>query len=97
MQVSETWYREYQVLPLRTHPHMFHSGSGGFVLSGTRVVPEEENGENFNAVALKANDTGGGEKGAGRVDVAALIRMNVKGRKEDAGEEGGEAGSEVNH
>lgn len=29
MTLSETWFREQQVLPLRTHPHMMHRWAGG--------------------------------------------------------------------
>eukprot|EP00457_Paulinella_chromatophora_P006425 gb/GEZN01006443.1/.p1 GENE.gb/GEZN01006443.1/~~gb/GEZN01006443.1/.p1 ORF type:complete len:482 (-),score=75.71 gb/GEZN01006443.1/:127-1572(-) len=38
MHLTETWYRPYQVLPARTHPHMFMTASGGYVLSGTKVA-----------------------------------------------------------
>eukprot|EP00808_Paulinella_micropora_P014365 g1765.t1 len=38
MQLTETWFRSYQVLPARTHPHMFMNASGGFVLSGIKVI-----------------------------------------------------------
>jgi hypothetical protein len=37
VQISESWMREHQVLPSRTHPLMQMSGSSGFLLSGTRV------------------------------------------------------------
>ncbi len=37
LQMSESWSRELQVLPLRTHPFMNTSGSGGYILSGTLV------------------------------------------------------------
>ncbi|XWS24473.1 hypothetical protein CRYUN_Cryun28dG0105600 [Craigia yunnanensis] len=37
LQISEPWLREYQVLPSRTHPCMQMSGSGGYILSGTRT------------------------------------------------------------
>jgi tRNA (adenine-N(1)-)-methyltransferase non-catalytic subunit len=38
LQLSEPWLREYQVLPSRTHPMMQMSGSGGYILSGTRIT-----------------------------------------------------------
>ncbi|KAG2484255.1 hypothetical protein HYH03_016900 [Edaphochlamys debaryana] len=41
LQLQESWLRPYQVLPARTHPHMSCSGTGGFVLSGIKVVPPE--------------------------------------------------------
>ena len=37
LQISESWSRELQVLPLRTHPFMNTSGSGGYILSGTFI------------------------------------------------------------
>ncbi len=37
MTLSETWMRQYQVLPKRTHPLMSMSGSGGFILVGYKV------------------------------------------------------------
>ena len=36
--LAETWSREYQVLPGRTHPHMTTSAASGYVLSATTVV-----------------------------------------------------------
>ncbi|KAJ2707899.1 tRNA (adenine(58)-N(1))-methyltransferase non-catalytic subunit trm6 [Coemansia spiralis] len=39
VQLTESWLREYQVLPGRTHPTMTTSGGGGFVLSAIRLAP----------------------------------------------------------
>ncbi|ORZ38231.1 hypothetical protein BCR44DRAFT_47418 [Catenaria anguillulae PL171] len=33
-----TWYRPYQVLPQRTHPHMNMSGHGGALVTATKVA-----------------------------------------------------------
>lgn len=41
LQLQESWLRPHQVLPARTHPHMTCSGSGGYLLSGIKVVPPE--------------------------------------------------------
>nr|SVE94393.1 EOG090X0AAB [Simocephalus serrulatus] len=38
LKLTEAWFRSYQVLPLRTHPEVMMSGSGGYVLSGIKVV-----------------------------------------------------------
>jgi pyrimidine deaminase RibD-like protein len=38
LQLAETWTRELQVLPQRTHPHMAMHAASGFVLSGTVVA-----------------------------------------------------------
>ncbi|KAL7422886.1 tRNA (adenine(58)-N(1))-methyltransferase non-catalytic subunit trm6 [Cryptotrichosporon argae] len=37
--MTESWQRTYQVLPGRTHPMMMTSGTGGFLLHATRVIP----------------------------------------------------------
>ncbi|KAG2378292.1 hypothetical protein C9374_008435 [Naegleria lovaniensis] len=37
VQLTETWMREYQVLPKRTHPMMTTSSSSGYVLSGIKT------------------------------------------------------------
>ena len=39
LRLSDTWAREYQVLPGRTHPNMNMSQSGGFILVGTKLDP----------------------------------------------------------
>ena len=38
LQLQESWWRQYQVLPGRTHPQMSTSGTGGYILSGIKVV-----------------------------------------------------------
>ena len=42
--LSETWLRQHQVLPGRTHPHVNMSGSGGYILSGIYVDNAEPEG-----------------------------------------------------
>ena len=37
--LEELWTREYQVLPLRTHPHMSMHGASGYLLSFIKVHP----------------------------------------------------------
>lgn len=44
LRLSDTWMREYQVLPNRTHPHMTMSQNGGFILTGIKLCPV--NGKN---------------------------------------------------
>lgn len=39
LRLSDTWLREYQVLPNRTHPNMTMSQNGGFILTGVKVCP----------------------------------------------------------
>ncbi|KAK3272719.1 hypothetical protein CYMTET_19000 [Cymbomonas tetramitiformis] len=38
LQLSEPWMRIQQVLPMRTHPMMSMSGTGGYLLCGTRTA-----------------------------------------------------------
>ena len=38
LRLSETWMREYQVLPNRTHPEINMSGGGGYLLYGTTCI-----------------------------------------------------------
>ena len=40
LQLQESWLREQQVLPGRTHPHMTMSTTGGYILSGIKVLPD---------------------------------------------------------
>ncbi|KAJ2557130.1 tRNA (adenine(58)-N(1))-methyltransferase non-catalytic subunit trm6 [Coemansia sp. RSA 1933] len=42
VQLSESWLREYQVLPKRTHPLMSMSGGGGFLLSAIHLAPPSD-------------------------------------------------------
>ncbi|KAJ1967939.1 tRNA (adenine(58)-N(1))-methyltransferase non-catalytic subunit trm6 [Dispira parvispora] len=41
-QITESWMREYQVLPGRTHPLMVMSAGGGFLLTAIRVYDSPE-------------------------------------------------------
>ena len=36
--ITETWTREYQVLPQRTHPTMDMHGASGYILTATKVI-----------------------------------------------------------
>ncbi|KAI5277793.1 Trna (Adenine(58)-N(1))-Methyltransferase Non-Catalytic Subunit Trm6 [Manis pentadactyla] len=51
LRLSETWLRNYQVLPDRSHPKLLMSGGGGYLLSGFTVATD-----NFKAdSSLKSN------------------------------------------
>ena len=39
LRLSDTWMREYQILPNRTHPNMTMSQNGGFILTGLKLCP----------------------------------------------------------
>ena len=45
MRLSDTWMREYQILPNRTHPNMSMSQAGGFILTGTKLDPVQGKNE----------------------------------------------------
>lgn len=38
LQLQESWWREHQVLPGRTHPEMMVSATGGYILTGYKVI-----------------------------------------------------------
>lgn len=40
LNITDTWFRRYQVLPERTHPFYNMSGTGGFLLTGIKVEPK---------------------------------------------------------
>ena len=38
IELRETWFRDYQVLPMRTHPMMKMHGASGYLLSAVKVL-----------------------------------------------------------
>ena len=40
LRLTDTWFREYQVLEGRTHPNMTMSQNGGYLLMGTKLCPK---------------------------------------------------------
>jgi tRNA (adenine-N(1)-)-methyltransferase non-catalytic subunit len=40
LRLTDTWFREYQVLEGRTHPNMHMSQNGGYILMGTKLCPK---------------------------------------------------------
>ena len=58
--LTETWLRNYQVLPERTHPEVLMSGGGGYILSGIVVdntdPPEDLNGASQKSVNGHSNE-----------------------------------------
>lgn len=41
LRLTDTWLRQYQVLPNRTHPLLLMSGGGGYLLSGITVAMDQ--------------------------------------------------------
>ncbi|XP_023481909.1 tRNA (adenine(58)-N(1))-methyltransferase non-catalytic subunit TRM6 isoform X2 [Equus caballus] len=51
LRLSETWLRNYQVLPDRSHPKLLMSGGGGYLLSGFTVAMDNLRAD----LSLKSN------------------------------------------
>ncbi|NWW38352.1 TRM6 methyltransferase, partial [Panurus biarmicus] len=56
LKLSETWLRNYQVLPDRSHPKLTMSGGGGYLLSGITVVLERGTADCRSSEALKVEE-----------------------------------------
>jgi len=63
LRLSDTWAREYQVMPNRTHPNMTMSQSGGFILTGVKLHPETGINEIDPEVAREVRERLGGRRG----------------------------------
>ena len=97
LQLSETWFREYQMLPNRTHPDMNMSGGGGYILSGTRVHAPEWTVDKvfrtyYGAAAAAANSSAGAASGSASAAAAA----DSLGEQEALEPSGGDA-NEMEH
>ncbi|NXD20768.1 TRM6 methyltransferase, partial [Spelaeornis formosus] len=56
LKLSETWLRNYQVLPDRSHPKLTMSGGGGYLLSGITVILEKGTSDSSSSEALKMEE-----------------------------------------
>jgi hypothetical protein len=63
LRLSDTWTREYQVLPGRTHPNMNMSQSGGFILTGIKLDPETGRNELDESLLKEIRAEIGGRRG----------------------------------
>ena len=63
LRLSDTWFREYQVLPGRTHPNMTMSQNGGFILTGIKLDPVLGVNEMDEDERKKIRDQMGGRRG----------------------------------
>ena len=59
LRLSDTWAREYQVLPGRTHPKMDMSQSGGFLLTGIKLDENYGHNELDKDVLMQIKEEGG--------------------------------------
>jgi tRNA (adenine-N(1)-)-methyltransferase non-catalytic subunit len=63
IRLSDTWMREYQVLPGRTHPSMTMSQSGGFILTGIKLCPVTGHNELDDNLLTELRGLIGGRRG----------------------------------
>jgi tRNA (adenine-N(1)-)-methyltransferase non-catalytic subunit len=63
IRLSDTWMREYQVLPGRTHPNMNMSQSGGFLLTGIKLCPVTGHNDIDDSVIKEIKEKIGGRRG----------------------------------
>ena len=63
LRLSDTWMREYQVLPGRTHPNMHMSQNGGFILTGIKLCPKFGKNELDNDLIKEIRAEIGGRRG----------------------------------
>jgi hypothetical protein len=63
LRLSDTWMREYQVLPGRTHPSMSMTQSGGFILTGIKLCPATGHNELDDSLLQELRAQVGGRRG----------------------------------
>jgi len=63
LRLTDTWYREYQVLDGRTHPNMKMSQSGGFILTGIKLSPEFGHVHIDESIVKEYREQNGGRRG----------------------------------
>jgi len=60
LRLTDTWFREYQVLEGRTHPNMVMSQNGGYILMGTKLCPRTGTNELDESARQEIRDKLGG-------------------------------------
>jgi tRNA (adenine-N(1)-)-methyltransferase non-catalytic subunit len=78
LRLSDTWMREYQVLPGRTHPSMNMTQSGGFILTGIKLDPVHGHNDMDEELAKEIRQQIGGRRG----------KKKKRGQLEDDNEKG---------
>ena len=63
MRLTDTWLREYQILPGRTHPNMNMSQNGGFLLTGIKLCPSTGKDEMDEELVKEIRAQIGGRRG----------------------------------
>lgn len=88
LRLTDTWFREYQVLEGRTHPNMHMSQNGGYLLMGTKLCPKtgtnEMDPETVKMLRTKRGPTRRPKKGGDKKEEGA----KRKNKTEDTTREG---------
>lgn len=81
LRLSDTWLREYQVLPNRTHPNMTMSQNGGFILTGVKLCPVHGINELDDELVKEIRAQVGGRRGKKRKNVPYGDKSKSKKRE----------------
>eukprot|EP00977_Amphora_coffeiformis_P013415 scaffold3505_cov170-Amphora_coffeaeformis.AAC.12 len=90
LRLSDTWAREYQVLPGRTHPKMDMSQSGGFLLTGIKLDETYGYNELDEDVIMQIKEEGGSQRkrnreGNKKARARRQMESNTEAAKEPEG------------
>ncbi|GAX79292.1 hypothetical protein CEUSTIGMA_g6733.t1 [Chlamydomonas eustigma] len=81
LQLHESWMRPHQVLPMRTHPEMMCSGTGGYILSGIKVCTSDGSTPLTGDSLYSSKPSSIHTLGAGATECAPDCTKNLPGRK----------------
>lgn len=73
LRLTDTWMRDYQVLPGRTHPMMHMSQNGGFLLVGIKLDPDKGVNIMDEATRKEIRDQIGGRRGKKKRAATPLV------------------------
>jgi hypothetical protein len=76
LRLTDTWFREFQVLEGRTHPNMNMSQNGGYILLGTKLCPKTGTNEMDEKKVREIRARIGGRRGGTRKKVAGAKRRS---------------------
>lgn len=85
IRLMDTWMREYQVLPGRTHPAMNMSQCGGFLLTGIKLCPIHGRNELDDNLLKELRGTVGGRRGRKSKNKSGSETSKNNGRKKGKG------------
>lgn len=80
LRLTDTWFREYQVLDGRTHPTMTMSQNGGYILMGTKLCPKTGTNELDDETMKEIRAKIGGKRKQNRSNNKILKRNKRKNR-----------------